>query len=233
MNGSPAKEDSNTAFVLSYLIKGMQRKDIEIETIYTSDLDIQPCIGCFKCWSIHIGKCFIKDDMEKVLSKLKKTDLLIFATPVFSTLPCKFQCFLNRLIPLMEPILEFRDGRTRIKTHEDVKISKIFAVVVGGWWEVENLDLPTKIIEEISATMSIPFLGALKRPHATYLQQFNENTRTLRSIIEDIGKQLVGPGKVDTDLLEIVKEPLIGESAFRETTNINYLTRKSSQNLGK
>ena len=71
INGSPGKEDSNTAFVLSYLIKGMEQAGVTIEVIYTSDLDINPCVGCFKCWSIHIGKCFQNDDMAEMLAKLK------------------------------------------------------------------------------------------------------------------------------------------------------------------
>jgi hypothetical protein len=231
VNGSPAKEDSNTAFVLKYLIQGMKREGISIETIYTTDLEIKPCIGCFQCWGKTIGKCFLKDDMEKALDKLKKTDLLIFATPVYSALPCEFQCFINRMTPLIEPILEFRDGRTRAKVHDDIQISKIFAVIVGGWWEVENLDPPALIIEQLCETMSIPLIGILKRPHASYLQQFNENTRTFRSAIESIGKQLVETGKVDEDLLRIVSLPLVKESSFRETSNINYLSRKESQNL--
>ena len=231
INGSPGKEDSNTAFVLSYLIKGMEQKGIKIGTIYTTDLDVKPCIGCFKCHSIHIGRCFQKDDMAEVHKKLKNTDLLILATPVYGPLPCKFQSFLNRLVPLMEPLLEFRDGRTRAKFHDDVKISKVFAVVVGGWWEKGNLDLPATIIEEFCENHSVPLVGILKRPHATYLQQFNENTRTFRTAIEDIGTMLVEKGEVDEDLLHIVSSPLVEESSFRETSNINYLSRKESQNI--
>ena len=233
INGSPGKEDSNTAFVLSYLIKGMKQKKVNIDTIYTTDLDIKPCIGCFRCWSIHIGKCRYEDDMEKMLRKLKKTDLLILATPVYSPLPCKFQSFMNRLVPLMEPILEFREGRTRAKLHDDVKFSKVFAIVVGGWWEKENLNLPKKIIEEFCENISVPLIGVLQRPHATYLQQFNENTRTFRAAIEDIGKSLVETGTVDKEVLDIVSQPLIEESSFRETSNINYLSRKESQKIGK
>lgn len=231
INGSPGKEDSNTAFVLSYLMKGMEQAGATIETIYTSDLDIKPCIGCFKCWSLHIGRCFQNDDMAEVHAKLKKTDLLIMATPVYSPLPCKFQSMMNRLVPLMEPLLEFREGRTRVKAHDDVNISKVFAVVVGGWWERENLDLPIKILEEWCENMSVPLLGALRRPHATYLQQYNENTRAFRSAIESIGKMLVEEGKVDEDLLHIVSSPLIDETSFRETSNINYLSRKRDQKL--
>ena len=209
----------------------MEKEGVKIETIYTSDLDVKPCVGCFKCWSIHIGRCFQNDDMAEVHAKLKKTDLLILATPVYSPLPCKFQSFMNRLVPLMEPLLEFREGRTRAKLHDDVNISKIFGVVVGGWWEKENLDIPVKIIKEFSENITIPLAGILKRPHASYLQQFNENTRTFRAAIEDIGKMLVETGKVDKDLLHIVSSPLVEESSYRETSNINYLSRKESQNI--
>jgi multimeric flavodoxin WrbA len=229
IHGSPDKEDSNTSFVLTSLIKGMEQAGAKVEIIYTFDLDIKPCIGCFKCWNLHIGKCFMDDDMTNALETLKKTDILIFATPVYSPLPSKFQNFLNRMVPLMEPILETRNGRTRAKTHDDVKISKIFAVVVGGWWEKENLDLPAKIFQEMSETMSIPFMGTLKRPHASYLQQVNENTRTFRTAIKSIGKMLIETGKIDEDLMRIVSLPLVEESSFRETSNINYLSRKESQ----
>ena len=231
VHGSPSKEDSNTSFVLAPLIIGMEEAGATVEIIYTYDLDIKPCIGCFKCWRLHIGKCFMNDGMIEMLETLKKTDILIFGTPVYATLPSKFQNFLNRMVPLMDPIQEKRDGRTRVRTHNYVKISKIFAVIVGGWWEKENLDLAAKIIEELCETMSIPFMGALKRPHASYLQQVNENTRTFTSSIKSIGKMLIEKGRVDEDLLRIVSLPLVEESSFRETANINYLNRKESQKL--
>ena len=50
---------------------------------------------------------------------------------------------MNRLVPLIEPILEFKDNRTRAKFHKEVNIRKIalVSVVVGGSWEILKLYL--------------------------------------------------------------------------------------------
>ncbi len=147
INGSPRTEKSNTTFLMTPFIEGMKKAEASVEMIYTKKLKILPCIGCFKCWGETIGECFIQDDMQELYPKLKESDILILATPVYSPLPGEMQNFINRLVPLIDSLLEIRNGRTRTKCHDDVNISKILAVVVGGWWELENLDLVVKIFE--------------------------------------------------------------------------------------
>ncbi|MEO0095812.1 MAG: hypothetical protein ABIL66_07975 [candidate division WOR-3 bacterium] len=45
------------------------------------------------------------------------------------------QNILNRLCPLLEPVLEFRSGRTRARLRNDVKIEKMVLIATCGWWE--------------------------------------------------------------------------------------------------
>ena len=229
VNGSPRMEESNTTFTLNPIIEGMKKSGAEVEMLYTKKHKILPCIGCFKCWSETIGECFIKDDMPDIYPKLKAADILVIATPVYIPLPGKLQNFLNRLAPLLEPILEFRNGRTRAKFHDDVKTSKILAVVVGGWWEIENLHIVTKIVEELTENVSSDFVGAILRPHSYFLRNETEKSKEILSTLEKIGHQLVIEGNIAVKDLEFVSQPLIGEEEYRENLNKNYLKHKNEQ----
>ncbi|MGY5875269.1 MAG: flavodoxin family protein, partial [Candidatus Thorarchaeota archaeon] len=129
INGSARMDKGNTAMVLGSFLEGMNEAGASTDVIYAKKLKIHPCNGDFQCWYEKVGECMHSDDMQSLFPKMREADILILATPVYLHLPGEFQNLLNRLMPICEPILEFRDGRTRIKFHDDVKISQI--VLVG------------------------------------------------------------------------------------------------------
>ena len=229
INGSPKLEKSNTSFVLVPFVEGMEKAGATTELIYSRKLKIQPCIGCLKCWGETIGECFQEDDMKELLGKFKETDILVIATPVFAPLPGELQNMINRIVPLVEPILESRDGRTRAKFHDDVKISKILGVVIGGWWELENLDLVVKVIEELTELFSIELTEAIRRPHAYLLQGDTELNKEILKKLEKVGFDLIKNGKMDKKDLEFIRQPLMKQEDYLERSNQNYLKRKEEQ----
>lgn len=40
------------------------------------------CVGCYYCTE-HNGKCFKKDGSNDILDKIIKSDILVFATPIY------------------------------------------------------------------------------------------------------------------------------------------------------
>jgi hypothetical protein len=110
--------------------------------------------------------------MQNLYTKLCKADILVLTTLVYLPLPGEMQNIINRLVPLIEPILEFKDGRTRAKFHGQIRIRKIVLVSVCGWWEIGNFDTLVRIVEEIAKDVNCEFAGAVLRPHGL----FNENT---------------------------------------------------------
>jgi len=129
INGSVRKEKGYTAKVLGPFIKGMEKAGGQVELLYSKKLDVNPCNGEFDCWYKNLGKCYINDSMQQVYPKLREADILVLGIPVYLPIPSEMQKFLNRLMPLMNPILEFRDGRTSIRFHDDVRIRKIGSVL--------------------------------------------------------------------------------------------------------
>lgn len=223
INGSPRKERGNTAMILTPFIQGLIETGCEVELFYASRLNIKPCTcGSMQCWYDSPGECCIKDDMEMLYPKLREADILILATPVYIPLPGNMQDVLNRLCPLVEPYLEFRQGRTRARFHEDVKIQKIVLVSTGGWWEMENFGTVVRIVEELAEGASVEFGGAVLRPHAFALKvdgEFTEDGEGILNAVRRAGSELASEGGMNQETLEMISRPLISEEDLRHRYN--------------
>ena len=128
INVSPRKDKGNTGMILAAFIQVMTAAGAEVEVFYTKDLKLKPCTGEMKCWWETPGECYIKDGMQQVYPKLREADIIILASPVYVPLPGEMQIFINRLVPLVIPLLETRAGRTRARLREGVKIQKILLI---------------------------------------------------------------------------------------------------------
>jgi hypothetical protein len=229
INGSPRMEKSNTCFISTPFIEGMKKAGASIELIYARKQKIKPCIGCFKCWRETIGDCFQQDDMKELLAKIKEVDILIIATSVYAPLPGELQNILNRMVPLVEPILEFRKGRTRAKPQEDVKFSKILGFITGGWWELSNLNVVAKVIEELTELFSFELTLPILRPHGYMLRGENDLNSQILQRLEKVGYDFIKEGKMDENDLEFIRQPLMKQEEYLERSNQDYLKRKAEQ----
>ncbi|MBY8998342.1 MAG: flavodoxin family protein [Candidatus Thorarchaeota archaeon] len=221
-------EKGNTHKVLTAFLEGMKEANATVETVFAKRLKIRPCLGDFQCWYDKVGECIQTDDMESLYPKLREADILVLATPVYLPLPGEMQNLLNRLMPIVEPVLEVHEGRTRAKFHDDVKISKIVLVSVGGWWEKDNLGTVVRIAEEIARNASVEFSGALLRPHASLMNENKEKGEEVLSAAKSAGAQLVREGKISPDTLDTISQPLISEEELIERSNVAYRKAKES-----
>jgi len=222
INGSPRMEKGNTYTVLAPFLQGMTDAGAEVELFYASRLDVEPCTGEFHCWNEKAGECYIKDDMELLYPKLKEADTLVLATPVYIPLPGEMQNFINRLCPLIEPMLETREGRTRARFHKDVKIKKIVLVSTSGWWEMGNFDTVERIARELAEDASVEFAGAVLRPHAYLMREsgvLTQEGEAVREAVRRAGYELVKEGRMKQETLDKVSRPLISQEEFRLRSN--------------
>ena len=211
VSGSPKMDRGNTERILRPFLEGTREGGAEVEVFYAKKLDIQPCRGELLCWGRNLGKCHIKDDMQKVYPALRRADIMVLATPVYIPLPGEMQNFLNRLVPLMNPLLARKNGRTRARFHSDVRIKKIVLVSSSGWWEKENLGTVLRIAKELAKDCNVEFAGALLRPHSSLLAKKNPKVDRVLAAARDSGRELVSNGKIPRKLLDLVAEPLISE----------------------
>ena len=218
VNGSTRQENGRTAMILAPFLKGLEVSGAEIHLFYASKLKIRPC-NCNQmyCWRKSPGECIYKDDMQHVYPLLKQAALLVLATPVYIPLPGDMQNFINRLVPLLDPVIEYRNGRTRARFREDVHIEKICLVASGSWWEPENFDTVIRIAEELAEGASVSFVGPIIRPHSQYMyknNQLTEDGQYVLQAIERAGEELIRAGEIQQETLDAIKRPLISKERF-------------------
>ncbi len=218
INGSPRMERGNTAMVLDPFIEGMTDAGSHVELFYASRLKVKPCAcGNMYCWTEMPGECCIKDEMQLLYPRLKEADILVLATPVYIPLPGDIQNIINRLCPLIDPVLDFRKGRTRAKLRKDVRIRAIVLVSTGGWWEKGNFGTVVRIVKEIAEDTGVKFGGAVLRPHAHAMRRQGELTQDGRSVLAAVrraGHELIKDGVMRRETLATISRPLISRAEF-------------------
>ena len=94
ISGSPIK-NGNVNLLIQQVLKGTGSKGGKTEIIYLDKLNISPCKSCGK--NPEPKFCFIKDDMEKVYTELKSSDVLVLGSPIyFDTVSAQMKLFLDR-----------------------------------------------------------------------------------------------------------------------------------------
>ena len=208
--------------ILTSFLQGMEDAGSEVELVYTCSLNVKPCTGEMHCWYAKPGECHIRDDMQHLYPKLRAAETLILATPVYIPLPGEMQNILNRLCPLLKPVLETRDGRTRGRFHEDVEIRRIVLVSTGGWWEMGNFGTVVRIAQEIAEDASVEFAGSVLRPHAALMKRggnLTDDGKTVLAAARRAGGELAREGSMSKETLEAISRPLIPQEELRRMLN--------------
>lgn len=219
INGSPRAEKGYTAMLMLPFTQGMKDAGAKVDIFYAKRLKIKPCTGEMHCWYEKPGRCYIKDDMQKIYPTLRQADILVLATPAYAPLPGEMQNILNRLCPLVIPRLQTYAGRTRARFRDNVKIRKVVLVATGAWWEKENLDTVLRIAREFAADASVEFAGAVLRPHAFLMKQKGELTKDGSAILEAVkeaGQDVIRNGTIPKNILDSIAHPLIDREELRQ-----------------
>jgi multimeric flavodoxin WrbA len=211
INGSPRMEKGNTAKILTPFLEGMEKAGASVELFYAKRLGVKPCDGEWYCWNKKPGQCYIDDGMQTLYLKLREADILVLATPVYVPLPGEMQNLMNRLVPLLDPVLKMQNGRTRVRFRTDVKINKIVLVSSSGWWETGNFGTVLRIVKEFAKDANTEFAGALLRPHAAYMADNKEKAEKIFEAARQAGCELVKKGRMSKNLLKTISQPLISE----------------------
>jgi len=208
INGSPKMDKSNTAKILTPFLEGMQKAGVTVELYYARRLNVKPCDGDFYCWNKKPGECYVNDSMQPLYPKLREADILVLATPVYVPLPGEMQNLINRLVPLIDPVLKRQNGRTRARFRSNVKISKIVLVATSGWWEMGNFGTVLRIVKELAKDCNVEFSGALLRPHASYIDNYPEKAEEIFQAARQAGHELVKEGRMSESLLKIIGQQI-------------------------
>ena len=104
---SPRK-NSNSDILADEFAKGATEASAEVEKINLSQKSISFCRGCLACQKTK--RCVIRDDAEAIIEKMRNSDVILFATPVYFYEMCgQMKTLLDRTNPIFASDYKFRD----------------------------------------------------------------------------------------------------------------------------
>jgi len=104
INGSP-RANGATAKILKVIRDYLEKKqDVEIEYFNLGELEIFFCKGCCSCF--QNGKCFIKDDAQRLSDIIATSDGVIIGSPTYaSNISGQLKVFVDRGHLIIEQLL--------------------------------------------------------------------------------------------------------------------------------
>jgi multimeric flavodoxin WrbA len=224
INSSPNMDEGSTALILNPFLDGMKEADAEVELFYTKNLKVNPCQGDYVCWLKTPGKCIHKDDMQMLLPKLARADVWVFATPVyFDGISGSMKKLIERMLPLVEPFFEVKDGHCRHPRREGTKRGKVVLVSSCGFWEMDNFDPLVVHMKAICKNADREFSGALLRPHGSGMKRMCEGGAPIDDIFaaaKEAGRQLVTDGRMSDGTLRAVSRSLMTVDQLVQGANL-------------
>jgi len=83
VEASPRREGNSVTLARSFMRGLRDGGETEIVEFFLNDMDVKPCLGCWKCLEMSEPGCVIDDDMNKAYPELLAADLIVFATPIY------------------------------------------------------------------------------------------------------------------------------------------------------
>lgn len=94
--GSPRKV--NTEAMVQAFKRGAESANHEVTVFNVCDMNISGCKACEYCHGEGEGECIQKDDMQYLYPTLKKTEMIVFASPIYYfTLSAQLQAVIHRM----------------------------------------------------------------------------------------------------------------------------------------
>jgi multimeric flavodoxin WrbA/putative sterol carrier protein len=225
INSSPRRDGvSKTALMLDALVKGMLDAGAEVETIRLREKTVKNCIGCFTCWTKTPGICVQKDDMtNELFPKWLKADLAVFATPLYHfTVNATMKAFIERTLPIAEPFLLRRDGKTYHPRRQDPPRAVVLSV--AGFPEMS-------VFAQLSSYVNFLFgkalIAEIYRPSAESMNrpEIAERAKEVLEATAQAGRELVQSEKISEATLEQITKPLVDDfDAFAQMGNAFWKT---------
>ncbi len=104
---SPRK-GGNSETLADAFMSGVKEAGNQVEKICLYDKTIGFCKGCLACLKPH--RCVIHDDADAIAQKMRRADVLVFATPIYYYEMCgQMKTMLDRANPLYGSDYAFRD----------------------------------------------------------------------------------------------------------------------------
>ena len=217
INGSPRGKKSNTDRILQPFLEGAREAGAETETVYLKDKTINPCIGCFTCWTKTPGVCVHKnDDMPALLEKLREAAVVVYATPLYVfTVTAQMKAFMDRHIPLLKPFILERDGQYVHPQRYESRHSKVVLISNCGFPERHHFSGLEETFRCFTSGPDSELAGTILCAGGELLKQpaLQKNIQWYIEAARQAGREVVEQGHIAPETQETLDRPLMENPA--------------------
>jgi len=207
--GSPRHKKSASYHLGQHFARGLKRAGMEVKEIMLVKQKINHCIGCFTCWTKTPGKCVHRDDMDILLPKIRNTDLIVYAIPLYVfSVPGIVKDFLDRQIPLVEPYLVKKDGITSHPIRNKSKKKGLFVISVAGFPERSHFDAMVEMFKKKTRPADETYIGDILIGGAERISKDDsqDGFKALYNYIEQAGFEVATNSTVSKETQKLINE---------------------------
>ena len=127
------RHGSNSDLLADKFVEGAQAAGHEVEKISLVGKDIQFCKGCLACQ--QLGRCVINDDVNGIMDKVLKADVVAWATPIYYyEMSGQMKTLIDRMNAMYPLDYQFRDVYLMTTAAEDEEqVPKRAEAGLTGW----------------------------------------------------------------------------------------------------
>ncbi len=219
INASPRKEVGATDLVTRKFLEGAAAAGAETETVYLASLKMADCLGDFNCWFKTPGTCRHKDDVPGVQEKMRRADVVVYATPLYiCTMSALMKRFLDRICPMAEPYQCIEDGVCSHPIREGQRMARMVLVSVAGFPGLRNFDALRLTFERLAEVGGDELGGAILFPASPLLMmQPSPAAEQLESVVQAGGEILDGP--ISAETAAAFSRPYVDDEAYIAMVN--------------
>jgi multimeric flavodoxin WrbA len=226
-NGSPKGPKGNTQVMVNEFLGGAQEAGAETECIFLAEKDIKPCKGCFGCWIRTPGECPADDDMPELLDKILKSDIIVYASPVYvGSVTGLMKNFLDRTIPMADPHFDKMDTGLCIHKSRYEGEANIVLISNCGFPEMEHFKYFRTVFEYMVMNSNCRILAEIYRSQGEMLTIDNPMVQFLlgsyKKSLRKAGQEIVEQSALTEETKQALERPLVPVEQYIEMANQHF-----------
>jgi len=228
LNGSPKNNLSFTMKLVESFLSGVSdiAQDVKIETINLNEKNINPCTGCFGCWTVTPGECVQEDDMDELLPMYIEADIVIWATPLYHYgITSSMKKFMERTLPVFLPFIDPEGGGMYGHPYRNPEImqnKKHLLISTCGFPSVENnYEGVEKQFDNLFGQGKWEKILCVEG-ELLGISQLDNFTGPYLELVKVAGREYIDRLSISDSIKEGLTKPFVEIPAFLEVSNLSW-----------
>jgi multimeric flavodoxin WrbA len=203
LNGSARGQKGVTGRLLKSFTEGLIDAGAGVKEFNVYNLDISPCTACLSCMHKTPGECAVKDDMENIYKEMKRSDIMVLATPVYAdNMSAQLKKVMDRSICSMQGFLT-KDRFGRIRHLYSWRMpAKFMLISTSGFPEMETFEPLIATYRAQALNFGSEAIAEICVPGSIAIQMEPDKLNRHVELIKEAGREIAAKGLISPDILK-------------------------------